>query len=180
MENEVKRREWVKTAAIIFLAVLLVLTFFSNTILNASLIAVSAQQVSGGSIRARITGNGTVSANETYDVTINQTRKVASIKARVGREVTEGEVLFVLEAEESEELKAAQETLNALQLDYDKSMIALGNTSATNDREVQKLQKAYDEAVKTYRSYSGADPALLEADKAQAESNIRSMPHVPS
>ena len=31
MDTNVKRREWVKTAAIIFLAVLLVLTFFSNT-----------------------------------------------------------------------------------------------------------------------------------------------------
>ena len=37
MDTNVKRREWVKTVAIIFLAVLLVLTFFSNTIMNASL-----------------------------------------------------------------------------------------------------------------------------------------------
>ena len=31
MEFKPKNREWVKNAAIIFLAVLLVLTFFSNT-----------------------------------------------------------------------------------------------------------------------------------------------------
>ena len=37
MENSVRKREWVKTAAIILLAVLLVLTFFSKTIMNASL-----------------------------------------------------------------------------------------------------------------------------------------------
>ncbi len=30
MENSVRKREWVKTAAIILLAVLLVLTFFSK------------------------------------------------------------------------------------------------------------------------------------------------------
>ena len=29
-----KRREWVKNAAIIFLTIMLVLTFFSNTIMN--------------------------------------------------------------------------------------------------------------------------------------------------
>ena len=34
METKVKNRDWVKNAAIIFLAVLLVLTFFSNTIMN--------------------------------------------------------------------------------------------------------------------------------------------------
>ena len=37
METNVKKREWVKTVAIIFLAVMLVLTFFSNTIMNHSL-----------------------------------------------------------------------------------------------------------------------------------------------
>ena len=34
-ENEGrKRREWIKNAAIIFLVIMLVLTFFSNTIMN--------------------------------------------------------------------------------------------------------------------------------------------------
>ena len=42
MENSVRKREWVKTAAIIFLAVLLVLTFISKTIMNASLPEVAA------------------------------------------------------------------------------------------------------------------------------------------
>ena len=63
MEAKVKKREWVKTAAIIFLAVLLVLTFFSNTIMNASLPEVAAQQVSSGAINAKIRGSGTIAAN---------------------------------------------------------------------------------------------------------------------
>ena len=36
-ENVSKRRDWIKNVAIIFLAVMLVLTFFSNTIMNYSL-----------------------------------------------------------------------------------------------------------------------------------------------
>ena len=44
-ETKVSKREWVKTAAIIFLAILLVLTFFSNTIMNATLPEVAAQQI---------------------------------------------------------------------------------------------------------------------------------------
>ena len=35
-ENGKKKREWVKTAAIVFLSVMLVLTFFSNTIMNCA------------------------------------------------------------------------------------------------------------------------------------------------
>ena len=37
------RRAWIKNTAIIFLVILLLLTFFSNTILNHSLPEVSAQ-----------------------------------------------------------------------------------------------------------------------------------------
>ena len=37
MEQKVKKRTWVKDAAIVFLAIMLVLTFFSNTILNRTL-----------------------------------------------------------------------------------------------------------------------------------------------
>ena len=62
MENSVRKREWVKTVAIIFLAVLLVLTFFSKTIMNASLPEVAAQQAASGAINARIRGSGTVEA----------------------------------------------------------------------------------------------------------------------
>ena len=105
METNVKRREWVKTAAIIFLVVMLVLTFFSNTILNHSLPEVATANVTSGTINAKIRGSGTVSANETYDVTIKQTRKVASVKVRVGDSVSAGDVLMTLEAEESDELK---------------------------------------------------------------------------
>ena len=79
MENSVRKREWVKTAAIIFLAVLLVLTFFSKTIMNASLPEVAAQQAASGAINARIRGSGTVEASEVYNVTIKQTRKVPNM-----------------------------------------------------------------------------------------------------
>ena len=175
MENQVKSREWVKTAAIIFLALLLVLTFFSNTILNASLTSVSAKQVGPGSIKARITGSGTVSANESYDVTINQTRKVASIKVKVGKEVSAGDVMFVLEAEDSEELKKSQEELIAMQLAYDKAMMEAGNTAAKDNHEVEKAQKAYDEAVRIYNQYSSADPSQIAVLKAQASARLKDL-----
>ena len=53
METNVKKREWVKTVAIIFLAVMLVLTFFSNTIMNHSLPEVATANVTSGTINAK-------------------------------------------------------------------------------------------------------------------------------
>ena len=43
MEFKPKNRDWVKNVSIIFLSVLLVLTFFSNTWMNRSLPEVATQ-----------------------------------------------------------------------------------------------------------------------------------------
>ena len=171
-ETKVSKREWVKTAAIIFLAVLLVLTFFSNTIMNATLPEVAAQQIEGGTINAKIRGSGTVGANETYDVTINQTRKIASVLVKVGQSVNAGDTLFLLEAQESDEVKAAQDELDQLELSYEKSLIDAGNTSAKENHEVQKARDAYNEALALYHQYSTVDASQLAAEKTKAEQQL--------
>ena len=168
-ETKVSKREWVKTAAIIFLAILLVLTFFSNTIMNATLPEVAAQQIEGGTINAKIRGSGTVGANETYDVTINQTRKIASVLVKVGQSVNAGDTLFLLEAQESDEVKAAQDELDQLELSYEKSLIEAGNTSAKENHEVQKARDAYNEALAIYHQYSTMDATRLASEQAKAD-----------
>lgn len=65
-----KRRDWVKNAAIIFLTVMLVLTFFSNTIMNYSLPEVATQYVQRGSITAKVRGTGNVEATDPYNVMV--------------------------------------------------------------------------------------------------------------
>ena len=71
----------------------------------------------------RSAGTATVAADETYDVTINQTRKIRSVMVKVGDNVSAGDILFVLEPADSEELKTAQKTLSDLELAYQKSLI---------------------------------------------------------
>ena len=175
MDTNVKRREWVKTAAIIFLAVLLVLTFFSNTIMNASLPEVATQQVTQGTINAKIRASGTIAANETYNVKLTQTRKIESVKCKVGQEVNAGDVLFVLEAEESDELKQAQADLEAKELDYQKSLITASNGNAQEDRDVQKLRDAYNEALTIYHQYSTMDASQIAKAKATAEAKQKEL-----
>lgn len=175
METNVKKREWVKTVAIIFLAVMLVLTFFSNTIMNHSLPEVATANVTSGTINAKIRGQGTVSANETYDVTIKQTRKVASIKVKAGQEVAAGDVLFTLEAEESDELKQAQADLESMELNYEKSLIAASTEAARENREVQKLQETYNDLLAQYHQYSTMDAKKVELEKTKAEASLKEL-----
>ena len=141
-ENGTKRREWVKNAAIIFLSVLLVLTFFSNTIMNYSLPEVAAQYIMSDSITAKIRGTGTIESEDPYNVVIGETRKIESILVRVGDTVQKGDVLFVLADKESDELKAAEDALEAARLEFEKSLLS-GNVSTQAANNVQTGKIVY-------------------------------------
>lgn len=171
-KTKTTRKELVKTAAIIFLAVLLVFTFFSQTILNLNLPEVAAQYVETGSIRSQIRVSGTVSASETYDVTINQTRKIRSVMTKVGQNVEAGDVLFVLEPTDSEELDAAQTQLKEMELNYQKLLMAHTNSSETEKRTLETLQKAYDDALAVFRTYSSGEPSQAKLQYEQSKADI--------
>lgn len=175
MEMKVKRREWVKTAAIIFLAVLLVLTFFSNTIMNYSLPEVATQSVESGTINAKIRGTGTVAANESYEVTVEQSHKVASVLVKEGQEVKVDDVLFRFEGGESDELKAAQDALDQAEQGYEKSLIEAGNSAAKENREIQKARDAYNEALAVYQQYSTMSASQIATKLAEAEIKLKDL-----
>ncbi len=122
-ENTTKRREWVKNAAIIFLSVLLVLTFFSNTIMNYSLPEVATQYVQSGSITAKVRGTGTIEASDPYNLVVKDTRVIESVAVKVGDDVEKGDTIFYLEDKESEELKIAQEELETLEIALDTAIL---------------------------------------------------------
>lgn len=175
MEMKVKRREWVKTAAIIFLAVLLVLTFFSNTIMNYSLPEVATQSAQSGTINAKIRGTGTVAANESYEVTVEQSHKVASVLVKEGQEVKVDDVLFRFEGGESDELKTAQDALDQAEQGYEKSLIEAGNAAAKENREIQKARDAYNEALAVYQQYSTMSASQIATKLAEAEIKLKDL-----
>lgn len=163
-EMKVKKRGWIKNAAIVFLSIMLVLTFFSNTFMNRSLPEVATTYVTSGEIVTKIRGSGTVTANESYEVTLNQTRTVDSVKVKVGDEVHEGDVLFTLAAGESDQLKQAEETLHSANLNYQKALInATQQDYAKQDRDIQLARKDFEDAQKTLNSYSGGTLTESEA-----------------
>ena len=156
-----KKREWVKNAAIIFLAVLLLLTFLSNTILNRSLPEVATREVTGGSITARIRVTGTVSANQSYEVAIDESRRVRSVMVRSGQEVRAGDVLFVLSDGAGEELEAAQDTLRQLQRSYQEALInAFEADYAKANLDIRRMREDLAEK-QAERDALGYDAAAL-------------------
>ena len=142
------KRDWVKNAIIIFLAVLLVLTFFSNTIMNYSLPEVAAQYPQSTTLTTKIRGSGTVESAQSYNVTVQETRTVAAVNVKKGDTIAAGETLLTLDATESQELQDARTNLATVKLDYEKL----------------KLPKNEDGAAAQAASLAQAQAAVTKAE----------------
>lgn len=163
-EEKVKKREWVKNAAIIFLSIMLVLTFFSNTFMNYSLPEVSTQYVTSGSISAKIRGSGSVTANEEYIVETEQSRKIEAVLVQVGQSVKAGDVLFVLGEGDSTELDDAKLALETAEIEYERALIEASREKYTAESEaVYDAREDYLDAKETAENIKKAEAAISSA-----------------
>ena len=174
--NEAKKpgkREWVKTAVIIFLAVL----------------QVAVQYVTSGTISAQIRGQATVTASASFDVIMPSSRRVKTVYAKAGRTVEAGDVLFVLAEGDSEEIEAARQelesaeaTLQTLQnsledqrRNYQRALLQAASDAdyTKENRNIKKLSDEIKEKTEERDTIDFSDDALKEAkaalDEAEAE-----------
>ena len=129
MKN-LKKRELIKNIAIVFLVIMLILTFFSNTIMNRTLPEVSTQSVTSGPVTTQVRGEGIVEAEDPYNLVVDETRKIKSVAVRNGDHVETGQVIYYLEGEVSDELTTAKNELDTLQGEYELNIIESGLTQA--------------------------------------------------
>lgn len=160
-----KRRDWVKNAAIIFLAVMLVLTFFSNTIMNYSLPEVATQYVQRGTITAKVRGTGTVEATDPYNVMVKESRVISSVAVKQGDTVEKDQVIYYLEDAESDELKKAEDELEDLELAYMKGLF--GGT--VSPEIINKVASGRTDTFATYQAKVTDMVNRLEAAKARVD-----------
>ena len=191
--NGTSRRAWVKNVAIIFLIVLLLLTFFSNTILNYSLPEVSVQYASYDSITNAIKVSGTVKANESYVVTydeadkdsstteVGQTRKIVSVYVKQGTVVAIGDPIIALKGGATKELEEAEKSLRELEKQYalDKITDTINDLTSDkskteNERTLADYYKQLSNKKELYEKLlAGTDPTeTLKAQKKAQEKEI--------
>lgn len=164
MEN--KRREWVKTAAIIFLTIMLLLTFFSNTIMNYSLPEVSAKYVQSGSLSEQIRGTAAVEAAQQYEVKYTgASRVVQAVEVKQGDTVEKGQVLLRFEEGESPDLQQAQSDLEAKQDEYRTKLLDAGVDYSADELSIKNLQ---EDIARLKESLGGSDDYLKKLDEQKA------------
>ena len=197
MENKAQnRRDWVKNIAIIFLVILLLLTFFSRTIMNARLPEVSAQYAQYATLSSAVKASGTVKANESYNVIfeeeekVEQTRKVQSVYVKAGDTVEKDAPILALSNDPSEQLKQAREDLAKAEEDLVKLKESGNVDGMTSDKTLidaqRKIDKAEDKLKELEAEYksvlAGGDPRTvieaaieaLEAQKKTVQQSIKS------
>ena len=173
-KKETSRKEIIKKIAVVFLAVMLVLTFFSNTIMNYSLPEVATEPVYSGSVSNKVRGQGAVEANSDYEVTVSGARIIKEVKVEVGDSVKKGQVLFTFEEGENTELTEAEDMLEQMELDYAKSLLKSMPDYASDNLDIQAVKEDLEAAVKARdkAKTNAKDLKKAKSEESKAKQNV--------
>ncbi len=161
-----KRRDIIKNILIVFLIVLLILTFFSNTIMNHSLPEIASESSISGSLTEKLNASGIVESNQSYEVKSKSNSIIDEIKVKTGKEVKKGDVLFTLNTEENTELKEAETLLKSLELEYQKMLLTLPKNYATENQTIKNAQEDLN-ALIAKRDEAVSNQAENESKKSE-------------
>lgn len=148
MKNNKTRKELVKNLLIIFLAVMLVLTFCSNTIMNMYLPEVQTEAVRSGKIQDSVRGSGVIELNQAYQIKLPSVRTVKTVLVKEGQEVKVGDVLFKLDKGDEAELEAAKSAYLEYQTEYQKKLIGKDYNYDKEELAIESARLDYKKAVK--------------------------------
>jgi len=166
------RRNIIKNVFIIFLVILLLLTFFSNTILNYSLPEVSAQYPRYGTLSSAVKASGTVKANASYHVIYEeaqaeadgglvQSRKVLSVYVKEGDIVQKDAPILQLQGGASQQLDAVQKQYDELKSTYDLALLDDGINALTAKQTLDDAKKAISDTENKITELKAEYSALL-------------------
>ena len=164
--EETKRKKIIKRVAAIFLVVLLLLTFFSNTIMNYSLPEVATEPVTSGTVSNKVRGQGVVETNSDNEITVSGSRKVKEVKVQVGDEVKKGDVLFTFEEGENTELNEAEDSLENMELNYAKSLLKLAPDYTEDNINIKEAKEDLEDAIDAQEKAKKNDKELKKAKSA--------------
>ena len=165
-----KRRDMIKNILIVFLVVMLLLTFFSGTIQNWSLPEVSTNRVEAATISPMVRGNGVVESDDPYNIIISQSRKISGVAVKVGDEVKKDDPIYHLEEADSKELDEAVAALRKMETEYN---LALFDEKVT-DSAIARARSGNIDSIDSYQAQrKNMNDRLLAATEADEAATAR-------
>jgi HlyD family secretion protein len=164
-----------------FAVTMALLTFFSATINNISMAAVSLAAPMRTALQKVVSGNGAFAGRDSIAVNVENAGKVAAIPVAAGDIVKAGDTLMTLDTEDlKKQLKDEQDTLKKMKNNRKKTSLGYTPQDLTQLEAAQDAAKeAYDRAQDAYDAAKAgaaagtATPEQLEAAK-QARDNAKS------
>ena len=171
MKEIVKNRKWVKWAAAGFLTVMLILTFFSNTIMNAALPQVQAKRVVSGIVAPELSGGGMIESAGFTSVIADTMGEVAAVYRTVGDTVWEGLEIMEIVPRDDGTLAEMKNQLSDMELQYTRALLEAGISEGGNDLKRLSAELSDAEAtLKQAKEYESKKAALgKEKEAAEAE-----------
>lgn len=167
-----QKRKWVKIAAIVFFVVLLLITFFSNTLRNWSLPEVSVKSVTSGTIVPIVTGNGVTQAASPENLLAEFGGKLISVDVTEGEKITAGQRLMTVEYEDDGSLKVLTEQLDNMEAAYEQALLSASvRRGSAEELQLQQLQNSLSEAQTALRRCEEYGEKRAALDKEAATAN---------
>lgn len=173
MAIKAKNRAWVKWAATGFLVVMLLLTFFSNTIRNHSLPQVSTQRVTSGTITPELTGGGQTESAGLTQVEAPASGVVTGVLASTGDKVEKGQVILTVALRDDGTLAQCSAQLAAAESEYESALLRAGVTQGSSESaQLQQLKNnlsAAESRLAQRKAYESERTALEQSlEEAEA------------
>jgi len=182
------REEFVENAArkkvtgkllVIFVVMMVLLTFFSNTINNFTLPRVTLESPTRGALIKEISGKGTVEAKSVYEEYIDTNLKVLEVNVKAGDSVKKGQPILSLDFED---LKANLQDENAkyrqMQIaleklkdksnlqSYDNNIASAMENLEKQKKNYQDIKTLYDSGFETAYKLKDAETAMNSAQRS--------------
>ena len=162
-----KNKKWIVKALVIFLIIMGILTFFSNTIMNMTLTQVSTQQIYGATLSSITRASGTVRANTEKEVKAPGNITVKDIGVYLYGMVEAGDSIATFDLpEEKEDLETAKKNLENLEkeMEYAERKPSESSDFYTQEMAVVDAEKAVTEAEKVLEAAKNKDAAISETE----------------
>ena len=166
-ENQKSDRKWVIKAMIAFLAVLAILTFFSNTIMNLTIPLVVTSYAMRGNLAYTNSATAPLVSDDKYEVKGLDGRTVSTVEASNYDLVSEGDVIVTLEpVEDMHELTDLENQLLTLQRQQEYAARTPSHTDfTTQNQAVRTAERALAEAQATLNSATTRDDTIAAAQQ---------------
>ena len=171
MADKKKTRRWVIRAIVTFLAVMLLLTFFSNTIMNATIPKVVAEYAQWGNLSFTNSAKGTTVCSNQVDYKAPKSlegRKIKEISSSDYDDVAEGEsVITLYEVEDKTSYDALVEEYEDFKksIYYDEKTPKTDSTKSYKDI-VDSAKEAVESANKSYAESKEKDSTIANAQSS--------------